>query len=159
SSALRCALRCHSRRREMYAWCCSGEEMVFGASSLTRYLAGSRSAVAGTFPPSFVVLFVGQHGQYRNRSHFVVYVGYQPGFVVLDIEHYAVPNRVGILARPPDSGQVAPGRLHSLHDPDPRTKRAFPVRMLLLRSFYQMFADNLHWESYQIAKSLVKKIP
>src|ERR1700722_2069169 len=117
--------------------------MVFGASSLTRYLAGSRSTVAGTFPPSFVVLLVGQHSQYRNRSHFVVYVGYQPGFVVLDIEHYAVSNRVRIFARPPDCGGVAPGRLHSLHDPDPRTKRAFQVRMFLLRSFYQMLADNL----------------
>src|ERR1700722_2916893 len=118
--------------------------MVLGASSLTRYLAGSRSAVAGTFPPSFVVLLVGQDGQYRNRSHFVVNVGYQPGFVVLDIEHYAVSNPVRIFARPPDCWQVAPGRLHSLHDPDPRTKRAFPVRMLVLCSFYQMFADNLH---------------
>jgi|SRR5580704_812807 hypothetical protein len=118
--------------------------MVRGASSLTRYLAGSRSAVAGTFPPSFIVVLVGQHGQYRDRSHFVVYVGYQPGFIVLDIEHYAISDRVRIFARPPDRRQVAPGRFHSLHDPDPRTKRAFPVRMLLLRSFYQMFADNLH---------------
>src|SRR6202043_2545557 len=64
--------------------------MIFGASSLTRYLAGSRSAVAGTFPPSSLVFFVGQHRQHRNRSHLVVYVGYQPGFVVLDIEHDAV---------------------------------------------------------------------
>src|ERR1700722_14949737 len=121
--------------------------MVFGASSLTRYLAGSRSTVAGTFPPSFVVLLVGQHSQHRNRSHLVVYVGYQPGFVVLDIEHYAVSNPVGIPARPPDSGQVVRGRLYSFYDPDRRTERAFPVRMLLLRSFYQMFADNLHRRS------------
>jgi hypothetical protein len=65
--------------------------MVFGASSLTRYFAGNRSAIAGTFPPSFVVIFVGQHRQHGNRSHLIVYVGYQPGFVVLDIEHYAAP--------------------------------------------------------------------
>src|SRR3984957_17740514 len=128
----------------MEAWCCSGEVMVRGASSLTRYLAGSRSAVAGTFPPSFVVLLAGQDGHDRTRSHFIVYVGYQPGVIVLDIEHYAVSNRVRIFARPPDCGEVAPGRLHPLHDPDPRTERAFPVRMLLLRSFYQMFAENLH---------------
>src|SRR5216683_3610244 len=124
--------------------------MVFGASSLTRYFAGKRSAIAGTFPPSFVVIFVGQHRQHGNRSHLVVYVGYQPGFVVLDTEHYAVSNRVRIFARSPDYGKIVPGRIHSFHDPDPRTERAFPVRVLLLRSFYQMFADNLHRPSLAI---------
>jgi hypothetical protein len=51
--------------------------MIFGASALTRYLAGSRSAIAGIFPTSFVVLFVVQHRQHRNCSHLVAYVGYQ----------------------------------------------------------------------------------
>src|ERR1700750_592367 len=50
--------------------------MIFAASALTRYLAGSRSAIAGIFPASFVVLFVGQHRQHSHCSHLVAYVGY-----------------------------------------------------------------------------------
>src|SRR5215469_7582288 len=100
--------------------------MIFGASALTRYLAGSRSAIAGTFPPSFVVLFMGQHRQHRNSSHLVAYVGYQSGFVVLDIEHHAVSNGVRILARSPDCGEIAPGRVYPFNDPDPRTERPLP---------------------------------
>jgi len=118
--------------------------MIFGASALTRYLAGSRSAIAGIFPTSLVVLFVGQHRQHRNCSHLVAYVGYQSGFVVLDIEDHAVSNVVRILARAPDCGEIVPGRVHPFHDPDPRTERPLPVRMLLLRSFFQVFADELH---------------
>src|SRR5215469_8019610 len=117
--------------------------MIFGPSALTGYLAGSRSAIAGTFPPSFVVLLMGQHRQHRNCSHLVVYVGYQSGFVVLDIANHAVSHGVRILARSPDCGEIAPGRVHSFHDRDPRTERPLPVRMLLLRSFYQVFADDL----------------
>src|ERR1700675_2416025 len=66
--------------------------MIFGASALTRYLAGSRSAIAGIFPTSFVVLFVRQHRQHSNCSHLVAYVGYQSCFVILDIEDHAVSN-------------------------------------------------------------------
>src|SRR5216683_3130140 len=116
--------------------------MVFGASSLTRYFAGKRSAIAGTFPPTFVVIVVGQHRQHGNRSHLVVYVGYQPGFVVLDIEHYAVSNRVRIFGASPECRKIFSRPVPPFQDPDPRTERAFPVRVLLLRSFYQMFADN-----------------
>src|ERR1700676_49060 len=101
--------------------------MIFGASAWTRYLAGSRSAIAGIFPTSFVVLFVGQHRHHRSCSHLVAYIGYQSGFVVLDIENHAVSNRVRILARSPDCGEIAPGRIHPFHDPDPRTERPLPV--------------------------------
>jgi hypothetical protein len=111
---------------------------------LTRYLAGSRSAIAGIFPTSFVVLFVRQHRQHSNCSHLVAYVGYQSCFVVLDIEDHAVSNGVRILARSPHCREIGPGRVHPFHDPDPRTERPLPVRMLLLRSFYQVFADDLH---------------
>src|SRR6267154_397314 len=118
--------------------------MIFGASALTRYLAGSRSAIAGTFPPSFVVLLISQHRQHRDCSHLVAYVGYQSGFVVLGMENHAVSNGARILARSPDCGEITPRRVQPFHDPDPRTERPPPVRMLLLRSFYQVFADDLH---------------
>src|SRR5580698_3303032 len=104
--------------------------MIFGASALTRYLAGSRSAIAGIFPTSFVVLFVSQHRQYSHCSHLIAYVGYQSGFVVLNIEDHAVSDGVRILARSPDCGEVVPGRLHPFYDSDPRTERPLPVRML-----------------------------
>src|SRR5260370_8439214 len=96
--------------------------MIFGASALTRYLAGSRSAIAGIFPTSFVVLFVGQHRQHSNCSHLVAYVGYQSGFVVLDIEDNAVSTGVCILARSPDCGEIAPVRIHPFPAPYPTTK-------------------------------------
>src|SRR5690242_9346482 len=103
--------------------------MIFGAFTLTRYLAGSRSAIAGIFPTSFVVLFVGQHRQHNNCSHLVAYVGYQSGLVVLDIEDHAVSNEVRILARSPDCREIVPGRVHPFHDPDPRTESPLPVGM------------------------------
>jgi len=87
---------------------------------------------------------MGQHRQHSNCSHLIAYVGYQSGFVVLDIEDHAVSNGVRILARSPDRTEIVPGRVHPFNDPDPRSERAFPVRMLLLRSFYQMLADDLH---------------
>ena len=45
---------------------------------------------------------------------------------------------VRILARTPDCGEIAPRRVHPFHDPDPRTERPLPVRMLFrwrLRGF------------------------
>src|SRR6516162_124334 len=100
--------------------------MIFGASSLTRYFAGSRSAMAGTFPPSFIVFFMAQHGQHCHGSHLVADVRDKPSLVVGDIEYYAIPHRISILARAPDLRQVSPGRIYALNDPDPRTQRAFP---------------------------------
>jgi hypothetical protein len=34
--------------------------------------------------------------------------------------------------------------LYRFHNPEPRSERAFPVRMLRLSSFFQMLADDLH---------------
>jgi hypothetical protein len=76
--------------------CCSRDEMVFGASSLIRYLAGSRSAVAGLFPSSSVIFSMAEYSKRRDGPHFIVDVRDQPGVILLNVEDNAITNQIGV---------------------------------------------------------------
>jgi len=62
-----------------------------------------------------------QYSQDSDSSHFVVYVRYEPSIVVLYIKHNAISNEIGILARPPDDGEIVPRWVHTFDDSDPGT--------------------------------------
>ena len=85
-----------------------------------------------------------QHEPYGDRFHLVVDRSNQPGVVVSDVEHRAIPHGIGILPGSPDVGQIPPRRPNSLHDPNPGAERTFPGRVLLLRILDEVPAENLH---------------
>ena len=85
-----------------------------------------------------------EYSQYSHRSHLVAYVGYEPSVIVFYVEHHAIANRAGILARSPDGREIIPWWVHPFDDSDPRTERALPNQVLLLCGFNYMLADYLH---------------
>jgi len=87
---------------------------------------------------------MGEYSKHRDCPHFIVDVRDQPGVVLLDVEDNAIPNQIGVLARAPDGRKVSPGRANRFDDPNPGTKRSFPSRVLFLRGFNEMLAEDQH---------------